>query len=102
MTEESEKVIHDTTRVVREAYRRIAEQGSSCCGPSSCCGGSTADTVASSVGYTGEDLSGLPSGANLGLSCGNPTALASIKAGELVVDLGSGAGLDVFIAARKA
>jgi len=101
MTENSEKVNHETTRVVREEYVRIAKQGSSCCGPSSCCGGSTVDAVASSIGYTGEDLNGLPDGANLGLSCGNPTALASIKPGEVVVDLGSGAGFDVFIAARK-
>ncbi len=101
MTEESKKNIHETTRIVREEYGKIAEQGSSCCGPSSCCGGSTADAVASSIGYAGEDLNSLPDGANLGLSCGNPTALASLKPGEVVVDLGSGAGFDVFIAARK-
>jgi arsenite methyltransferase len=100
MTKKSERVIHDTTRVVREGYGKIAKQGSSCCGPSSCCGGSAADAVASSIGYTSEDLKGLPDGANLGLSCGNPTALASITPGEVVVDLGSGAGFDVFIAAR--
>lgn len=101
MTEKPDKANHETIRVVREEYGEIAQQGSSCCGPSSCCGGSTADAVASSIGYAGEDLNGLPDGANLGLSCGNPTALASIKPGEVVMDLGSGAGFDVFIAARK-
>ncbi len=102
MTQRSEKVNHDTTRVVREEYGKIAQQGGSCCGPSSCCGGSTTDAFASSIGYVNEDLSGLPDGANLGLSCGNPTALASIKPGDAVIDLGSGAGFDVFIAARQA
>lgn len=102
MTAQFEKVNHETTRVVGEEYGKIAHQGSSCCGPSSCCGGSTPDAIVSNIGYTGDDLNGLPDGANLGLSCGNPTALASIQPGEVVVDLGSGAGFDVFIAARQA
>ncbi len=101
MTEQPDKVNHETTRAVRDAYGKIAQQGSSCCGPSSCCGDSMANAVASSIGYTAEDLKGLPDSANLGLSCGNPTALASLKPGEVVVDLGSGAGFDVFIAAQK-
>lgn len=101
MKEKSEKVKHETIRVVREEYGKIAKQGGSCCGPSSCCGGSAPDTVALNVGYSNKDLHDLPTGANLGLSCGNPTALASLKPGEVVVDLGSGAGFDVFIAARK-
>ena len=102
MTKDSDKVNHETARIIREEYGKIAKQGSSCCGPSSCCGGSAPDMIVSNIGYTGDDLNGLPDGANLGLSCGNPTALASIKPGEVVVDLGSGAGFDVFIAARKA
>lgn len=102
MTEESDNVNHETTRIVREEYGKIAKQGSSCCGPSSCCGGSAPDAIASNIGYTGDDLNGLPDGANLGLSCGNPTALALIRPGDVVVDLGSGAGFDVFIAARQA
>ncbi|KAL2691273.1 hypothetical protein Neosp_001654 [[Neocosmospora] mangrovei] len=60
-------------------------------------------TVAKAFGYTEQELAGIPEGANLGLSCGNPTALAGLKEekGETVIDLGSGAGLDVFTAAKK-
>ena len=87
---------------VREGYARIAQSGGSCCTDKSCCAqGVSADNVAHSVGYDEEELAGLPDGANMGLSCGNPTALASLKPGEVVVDLGSGGGLDVFIAARR-
>ncbi|HPR63869.1 MAG TPA: arsenite methyltransferase [Thermoanaerobaculia bacterium] len=86
---------------VREAYGRIAREGQSCCGSSSCCEGPTADTVATAVGYSQEELSGLPDGANMGLSCGNPTAIAGLHPGETVLDLGSGGGFDVFVAARK-
>ena len=87
--------------VVREEYAKIARQGSLCCGPSSCCGSSAANSVATTVGYTNEELAGLPDGANMGLSCGNPAALASLRPGEVVLDLGAGGGFDVFIAARK-
>jgi arsenite methyltransferase len=85
---------------VREGYAKIAENDT-CCGPNICCGGGNADAFARELGYTAEDLAALPEGANLGLSCGNPTTLASLSPGEVVLDLGSGAGLDVFIAARK-
>jgi SAM-dependent methyltransferase len=57
--------------------------------------------LASYVGYSAEELAALPEGANMGLSCGNPNALASLKSGEVVLDLGSGGGFDAFIAARK-
>src|SRR3954452_24164026 len=57
--------------------------------------------VAEAFGYTPEELSAIPAGANMGLSCGNPTATANLRPGEVVVDLGSGGGLDVFLAARK-
>lgn len=92
--------IHDT---VREAYGRIATGGGSCCGPAtSCCGGGAeSDALAMALGYSAEELAAIPQGANLGLSCGNPTALASLKPGETVLDLGSGAGFDIFIAAAK-
>ena len=57
--------------------------------------------VAEAFGYTAEELSSIPAGANMGLSCGNPTATANLRPGEVVVDLGSGGGLDVFLAAKK-
>ncbi|MFB3788187.1 MAG: arsenite methyltransferase [bacterium] len=89
---------------VLEGYSAIAQSGGSCCGPSSCCGadtGEAATRLAQSVGYDLDELAVLPEGANMGLSCGNPVALASLRPGEVVVDLGSGGGFDVFIAGRK-
>ncbi|PWU20007.1 MAG: arsenite S-adenosylmethyltransferase [Verrucomicrobia bacterium] len=90
-------------QAVRQGYSKIAANESGCgCGVS-CCGSSaevSAD-LARYVGYSAEELAALPEGANLGLSCGNPNALAALKPGEIVLDLGSGGGFDVFIAARK-
>ena len=87
---------------VRDGYARIARAGASCCPESPCCGqGDGADAVARQLGYGEAELCALPEGANMGLSCGNPTAVASLRAGEVVLDLGSGGGLDVFIAARR-
>lgn len=90
-------------KVVREGYAQIAKKGSSCCAPSSCCGGSTelAEDISKKMGYRDEELKSVPEGANLGLGCGNPVALASLKEGETVLDLGSGAGFDCFLAADK-
>ena len=95
---------------VRERYGGIAvktaesTQDAGCCGPS-CCGdeGGTFDPKAQAekLGYTAEDLDALPEGANMGLGCGNPTALAGLKPGEAVLDLGSGGGLDCFLASKK-
>ncbi len=93
-----DRVVRD---IVREGYAKIVVEGSGCCGPTVCCGGGKADAFAKELGYQAEDLAALPEGANLGLSCGNPTALTNLAPGEIVLDLGSGAGLDVFIAARK-
>jgi len=91
--------IRDT---VREGYAKIAAgTDASCCRrPSSCCE-SSSEARAKDVGYSDAELSALPEGANMGLSCGNPTAIASLRPGEVVLDLGSGGGLDVFIAAAK-
>jgi SAM-dependent methyltransferase len=88
---------------VREGYARIAKQGSCGCGPvSSCCGvPDQAQDISKQFGYTDEELAAVPAGANLGLGCGNPVALASLKEGEVVLDLGSGGGFDCFLAAAK-
>ncbi len=101
MTEAQDK--ESTRRAVRDAYGKIAqESGKSCCGPkSSCCGATAPNALAEALGYDDAELSELPEDANLGLSCGNPTAIALLRPGEVVVDLGSGAGFDIFIAARK-
>jgi len=90
-------------KVVREGYAKIAKQGSPCCAPVDSCCGSTdlAQKISKSIGYTEEEIKTVPEGANLGLGCGNPVALASLKQGEIVLDLGSGAGLDSFLAASK-
>jgi SAM-dependent methyltransferase len=92
--------IRDT---VREKYGAIAEgcgPGSSCCGPeASCCGGATG--TLERLGYTSEQAAAIPEGANLGLGCGNPLGHAAVQPGETVLDLGSGAGIDAFLAARE-
>jgi len=90
-------------KAVREGYAKIAKKEASCCSPvKSCCGGENpSQSISKSIGYTDEELKGVPEGANLGLGCGNPVALASLKQGETIVDLGSGPGLDCFLAANK-
>jgi SAM-dependent methyltransferase len=90
-------------KVVRDKYGSIAKTQGSCCGPTnSCCGPlKTADDVSKKIGYSDAELNTLPGEANLGLGCGNPTALASLSEGDAVLDLGSGAGIDCFLAARK-
>ncbi len=89
---------------VRETYSQIAESdGGGCCSPSasSCCDTSSPTQVDSTqLGYSDEDLAAVPDGADLGLGCGNPGAIAALKSGETVLDLGSGAGFDAFLAAR--
>lgn len=87
-------------KAVREGYARVAKQNGSCCS-STCCGTTKPQEISKKIGYTEEELQSAPLGSNLGLGCGNPTALASIEAGETVLDLGSGAGFDCFLAASK-
>ena len=91
--------------MVREGYAKIAQDTSAGCGEPgvSCCGSAPqdADKLARELGYSVEELKSLPDGANMGLSCGNPASLAALKPGEVVLDLGSGGGFDVFIAGRK-
>ena len=90
-------------KVVRDGYAKIATQDRSCCAPVNSCCGSTdlAEDISKKIGYTDDELKTVPEGANLGLGCGNPVALASLKEGEIVLDLGSGAGFDCFLAADK-
>jgi len=90
-------------KVVRERYGSVAREGGSCCTPKiSCCGSaSVAEGLSKRVGYSDEEINSVPEGANLGLGCGNPVAIASLKEGETVLDLGSGAGFDCFLAAKK-
>jgi SAM-dependent methyltransferase len=87
---------------VREHYARAAAGGAGCCGgeSSSCCGGATKEHSID-VGYTAEELARIPQEAILGLGCGNPTAIGALRAGETVLDLGSGGGIDCFLAARR-
>lgn len=84
---------------VKDRYARIAATGDSCC-PSCACSANLLQS-AKAIGYSEQELSSVPEGAVLGLGCGNPTALAELKEGETVLDLGPGGGLDVFLAARK-
>jgi arsenite methyltransferase len=109
-------------KTVRDRYGKIARLGTkvstlipalSCCGeqgisdtkrsPTSCCGAPelTPEQMSKAMGYSRDDLENTPDGANLGLGCGNPVALASLKPGETVVDLGSGGGFDCFLAANE-
>lgn len=109
-------------QAVRESYEKVAKAGgvsfetgpaTSCCGPSdisvetapapSCYVGSevTSEQISSLMGYSKEDINYVPEGANMGLGCGNPVAIASLKSGETVVDLGSGGGFDCFLAAKE-
>ena len=104
-------------RTVREGYGRIARDAAAgetagCCGPDcdcpdcSCrpgcgCGAGGAGRMSERIGYDAAELEALPEGADLGLSCGNPTALAALAPGEVVLDLGSGAGFDVFLAGPR-
>ena len=103
----------EVRRAVRDRYGNIAATGEGCCVPSGCCtpsdsgatsSGATATAAAEiscAVGYDESELASVPEGANLGLGCGNPVALASLAPGETVLDLGSGAGFDCFLAAER-
>jgi arsenite methyltransferase len=100
---------NEVRKTVRERYGAAARESKSCCGPaknqsarsSCCCGGSGNELISRAIGYSAEDLEVIPDEANLGLGCGNPVALASLKKGDVVLDLGAGAGMDVFFAASK-
>ncbi len=93
---------------VRESYAEVAEASNAgdCCGEAASCCGVSDDTaintlISTRLGYSEDDLANVPAGADMGLGCGNPRAIASLKAGETVIDLGSGGGFDAFLAARE-
>lgn len=90
-------------QAVRAGYARVALQNVSCCGTNSSCCSSVnhAKEIGRKIGYSVEDLHAVPDGANLGLGCGNPVALATLREGDAVLDLGSGAGFDCFLAAAR-
>lgn len=105
----TQELEHDTVKqTVRERYGRIAEDGGSCgCAPTCCTptetaakDGLDATVVSQGLGYSAEETGAAPEGSNLGLGCGNPQAIAALRPGETVLDLGSGAGFDSFLAAR--
>lgn len=96
----------DIKKHVRDRYARAVKTKTSCCGSASspCCGGQAGPDLgemSQKVGYSPDELAAIPEDANLGLGCGNPTAIAGLKPGETVLDLGSGAGIDCFLAAAK-
>lgn len=92
----------DVKELVRARYGSIAAGASSgCCGPSCCDATPDVDDKSSRMGYSADELAAVPEGANLGLGCGNPQAIAAMQPGETVIDLGSGAGFDCLLAARQ-
>ena len=91
---------NDIRKKVRKAYGDVAREAGSC----GCCGSApevTQEIATQLLGYSDEELAAIPKDANLGLGCGNPTALASLRKGDVVLDLGSGAGMDCFLAADR-
>ncbi len=97
MTKKSEKI----KQHVKEHYAELAK-GTSCCDVSTCCGASSRASYTQMIGYSDEELKGLPNSVTGTVAgCGNPTALADLKEGESILDLGSGGGIDAFLAAKK-
>ena len=95
-------VNENVVEVVRDKYGKIARgEVSGCCGPTGLCGGTAETKVALEIGYGKRELDELPDGANLGLGCGAPVGSLELRAGETVLDLGSGAGIDALIAAKR-
>jgi len=104
----SETIADDIRQNVRESYAEVAEASNNgaCCGEVASCCGVSDDTaintlISTRMGYSEEDLKSVPEGADMGLGCGNPRAIASLKTGETVMDLGSGGGFDAFLAAQE-
>ncbi len=103
-----QKTADEIRQNVRSSYAEVAEASNNgeCCGVASSCCGVAADEVINAIdavrmGYSEDDVNAVPEGANMGLGCGNPRAIASLRPGEVVIDLGSGGGFDAFLAARE-
>jgi SAM-dependent methyltransferase len=96
----NEQTKDEVRATVRELYGSIARSttGASCCAPG---GGGPGASASLALGYSAEDLAAVPDGANMGLGCGNPQAIAALKTGETVLDLGAGGGFDCFLAAKR-
>jgi arsenite methyltransferase len=90
-------------KMVREGYAKIARNATSCCtqADTPCCAAEKSEEISRNIGYSESEIGSVPQGANMGLGCGNPIALASLKEGETVLDLGSGGGFDCFLAANR-
>jgi SAM-dependent methyltransferase len=98
MKRETEKI----KKIVRDGYAKALSQNASCCSTSSCCCGTDqAKKISKKVGYSDSEINAVPEGANLGFGCGNPVAIASLREGDVVLDLGSGAGFDAFLSAQR-
>jgi SAM-dependent methyltransferase len=91
----------DIKNIVKNSYANIAKSSGGCCCSSKCDSNQKAQKQSGQIGYSEDEMSQAPKGSNLGLGCGNPTAIASLKEGEVVLDLGSGAGLDAFLASPR-
>jgi SAM-dependent methyltransferase len=94
----------EVRKMVREGYAEIAKKQKPCCSSPTLCDSNTLNTseeISQRIGYSEEEISSVPEDANLGLGCGNPVALASLKEGQTVLDLGSGGGFDCFLAAKR-
>jgi SAM-dependent methyltransferase len=95
----SEQTKDEVRAAVREQYAKVARsEGMSGCAPACCAPGADASRK---IGYSDEDLAAVPEGANMGLGCGNPQAIAALRPGEIVLDLGAGGGFDCFLAAKQ-
>ncbi|MDD5147350.1 MAG: arsenite methyltransferase [Candidatus Daviesbacteria bacterium] len=90
----------DIKKIVKQSYGNIAKTSGGC-GSCNCNSNQTVQLQSGQIGYSQDEMNKAPDGSNLGLGCGNPVAIASLKPGEVVLDLGSGAGFDAFLAARK-
>ena len=95
-TNENLERTHQIREAVKKDYTRVVERSSGCCGS----GPTHPEEAARRIGYSDDEIQAAPDGANLGVGCGNPTALAALRSGQVVVDLGSGGGFDAFLAAR--